>query len=84
MTQLPGLRSGAGTAACTVNPTLMRVLIQMIHPPGIKGGRPSFNAMNNVSLFEQEFCKVGAILTGCPGYQRHGRFYHLVRPFSPP
>jgi hypothetical protein len=36
------------------HPALMWILIEMVYPPGIKGGRPPFYAMNNVSFLEQK------------------------------
>jgi hypothetical protein len=35
-------------------PALMWIVIEMVYPPSIKGGRPSFYAMNNVSFLEQK------------------------------
>src|ERR1043166_1005908 len=50
---------------------LVRIMIKMVDPPGVEGGRPAFYALNDVSLLEQEFRKVGAILPGRAGNQCH-------------
>jgi hypothetical protein len=47
---------------------LMRVLVQVVYAFCIEQGTPSFNAMNNVSLVQQEFTQIGAILAGDTGY----------------
>jgi hypothetical protein len=36
------------------HPALMWILIEMVYPPGIKGGRSTFYTMNNVSFLEQK------------------------------
>jgi hypothetical protein len=36
------------------HPALMRIQIKMDYPSSIKGGRPPFYAMNNISFLEQK------------------------------
>src|SRR5262249_40937655 len=49
---------------------LVWILIRMIDVTGVKRGRSTFYAINDVSFVEQEFCKAYAILTS-GGNQSH-------------
>ena len=40
----------------------MRVLIDMVYALSIERGGAAFNAVNFITLFQQKFCEVGAIL----------------------
>jgi hypothetical protein len=52
-------------------PSFVRILIKMIDPACVERRRTTFYAMDHVSLVEQEFCKIRAILTGRAGNQSH-------------
>ena len=53
--------------------TTGRRLDQTIDTSRIKQRGAAFNAMNNVTFLQKEFCKVGTILTGDAGYK--GNFF---------
>ena len=45
----------------------MGILIKMVHPISIERRSPSFNTVNNVAFFQEEFGKVRSVLTGDAG-----------------
>jgi hypothetical protein len=49
----------------------MRILVQMIDARGVERGRPPLDAMDGVAEAKQIFRKVGAVLAGNAGNQRH-------------
>ena len=56
----------------------MGILIQVVYTACVKGRRAALYSMNNISLVEKKFCKVGAVLPRNPGNE--GGFPH--RNFS--
>ena len=46
-----------------MNIFFMRILVKMIHAVRIEKRTPSFNSVNLVSLGQQKFTEIGAILT---------------------
>jgi hypothetical protein len=44
-------------------------LIEMINPGGVEGRRPPLEAVDVITLLEQKFGQVGAVLTGRTGDQ---------------
>lgn len=52
----------------------MRVLIEVIDTIRVERGRPSFDAMDLVSLFEQELGQICPILASDPSDQRSFHF----------
>src|SRR5579863_1381048 len=57
----------------------MRILVEMIHAIGIKKRTPSLNAVNLVSLIEQELTEVSAILARYARNQCDFRHIYLFR-----
>ncbi len=53
-------------------PLLVRVLVDVVEAPGVERGRPADEAVHLVSLGEQQFGEVGAVLTGDARDQRPG------------
>ncbi len=49
-----------------VHALLMRVTVEMVHPSGVKGGRPSLDPMHLIPLLQEELSQIGAVLTGMP------------------
>jgi hypothetical protein len=43
---------------------LVRILIEVVDPIGIEKGRPALDAMDLVVFFQEQFSKVGPILSG--------------------
>ena len=56
----------------------VRILIEMIDTGGVEGRGAPLDAMNSVTLGEQQLGQIGAVLTGHPGDQCH--FGHLAFP----
>ena len=54
----------------------VRILIEMIDTGGVEGRGAPLDAMNSVTLGEQQLGQIGAVLTGHPGDQCH--FGHLA------
>src|SRR5690606_6240034 len=52
----------------------MWILVEVVHPLGVEQGGTSFQAMDNVSLFEQEIAQIGTVLAGDPGNKCY--FFH--------
>lgn len=48
---------------------LVRILVDVINALGIKGGGPALDSVNLVSLAEQEFSEIGAVLAGNACYR---------------
>src|ERR1700761_6849799 len=53
---------------------VMRILIEMIDPRGVEGGRTPLDAVHGVTEAEQIFGEVSAVLSGYAGDQRHAPF----------
>jgi hypothetical protein len=49
----------------------MRILVEVIDARGIERGRPPLDAMDLIAEAEQIFGKIGAVLAGDAGNQRH-------------
>ena len=47
----------------------MRILVEMLDPPGVEARRAALDAVNLVALVEQQFGEIGAVLTGHAGDQ---------------
>ena len=52
----------------------MRILLKVVDPRRIKGGRAPDDPMDLVTLLEQQVCQVAAVLSGDP---RNERFLHV-------
>jgi hypothetical protein len=52
----------------------VRVFIEMIDARGVERGRPALDAVHGIAEAKQIFGKVGAVLTGHAGDQRHAPF----------
>ena len=56
----------------------MRILVEVVNPVRVEERGTALDAMHLVALFEQEFGKVGAVLTGNPGYQSFLHYYPML------
>jgi hypothetical protein len=52
----------------------MRILVQMVNTVGIKKRAATFNAMNDISFFKEQFGEIGSVLPGDTGDK--GCFWH--------
>src|SRR5450759_424105 len=55
----------------------VRILVEMVNPVRVEERGTALDAMHLVALFEQEFGKVGTVLTGNPGDQSFLHHYLL-------
>jgi hypothetical protein len=53
------------------NTLLVRIMNQVVEAPGIEGRRTALHAMDHVSLGQEKFGKVGAVLPGHAGDESH-------------
>jgi hypothetical protein len=60
---------------------LMRILVEMVDPLGVKGRSAAFEAVNFIAFREKEFRQVRSILPGNPGDQR--AFWQKPTSFKP-
>ncbi len=56
----------------------VRVLIQMVDPVGVEQGRAPLDAVHHITLVQEKFRQIGAILPGDPRDQRDFGFFHDV------
>ena len=57
---------------------IMRILVEMLDPPGVEARRPTLDAVHLVALGEQQFGEIGAVLAGDAGDQSHFVLVHGV------
>ncbi len=55
---------------------LVRLLVEVLDPPGVERRRPPLDAVDDVALFEEELGQIGAVLAGHAGDQ--GDFVHTL------
>jgi hypothetical protein len=61
------------------NAVQVRIFVKMIDAGSIQGAGPANDAVNFVTLLQQQICEIGTILTGDAGDQRflHENFGNL-------
>ncbi len=57
---------------------LMGILVDVVYPAGIEGGRATDDAVHLVALLQEKFRQVGAVLAGDTGDEC---FFHREIPF---